>query len=245
MRKIALLIAAGAALAWTGAAAAPRPGTIQSTTAALEFEYGWAKEAASIAPLERRFRADARQALARAAKDAGEDMKLSKAQKREFHQHSYSWTWESAGQSPRLLSLLASAGFFTGGAHPNSTSKALLWDRRLAHEIPLTHLFLRQSAFANLTRAAFCKALDKERLKRREGEKIGGQFDDCPKFDELAIVLADSGGNGRFDLIRFIAPPYVAGPYAEGDYELELPVTRQLIAAMKPLYRASFEPQRQ
>ena len=33
--------------------------------------------------------------------------------------------------------------------------------------------------------------------------------------------------------------------YAEGEYVLELPVTRQLMAAIKPRYRPSYQPQRQ
>ena len=55
----------------------------------------------------------------------------------------------------------------------------------------------------------------------------------------------DKDKDGRFDEVEFVASPYTAGPYAEGEYELVLPVTRQLIAAIKPVYRASFEAQRQ
>jgi hypothetical protein len=44
--------------------------------------------------------------------------------------------------------------------------------------------------------------------------------------------------------ITFHADPYVAGPYAEGDYDISLPVTAEVIAALKPAYRSSFEAQR-
>ena len=84
-----------------------------------------------------------------------------------------------------------------------------------------------------------------ERQKRREGEKFGGDFDQCPKYSELAIAPADKDKDGRFDTIAMVASPYVAGPYVEGEYEIDVPVTRQLIAALKPAYRNSFEAQRQ
>ena len=64
-------------------------------------------------------------------------MKLAASQKREFHQHFFSRSWATVGQSVRLLSLESATGTFAGGAHPNSTNGALLWERRLNREIPL------------------------------------------------------------------------------------------------------------
>jgi hypothetical protein len=107
-------------------------------------------------------------------------------------------------------------------------------------------LFLRKGAFAALTRARYCAALNAERSKRREGEKLDlPDFNACPKYGDLAIALLDKDKNGRFDTIDFVASPYTAGPYAEGEYEIPLPVTSQLIAGIKPEYRNSFERQRQ
>ena len=242
-RGIISLIAAVTALAL--AAPPAKAVEIKESSKALEFDYSWPAEAAAIRPLNQRFRTDAQAALRRAQKDAAEDMKLAASQKREFHQHFFSRSWATAGQSPRLLSLQSETDTFTGGAHPNSTNQALLWERRLGREFPLGSLFLRPRALETLTRTTYCKRLDAERRKRRQGERLGGQFDDCPKYPELAIVPMDGDKDRRFDRIRFVASPYVAGPYAEGEYEIDLPVTRQLMAAMKPAYRASFEPQRQ
>jgi hypothetical protein len=153
--------------------------------------------------------------------------------------------WSAAGETPRLLALSNELGTFTGGAHPNSNVGALLWDRKLNREIGLGALFAAPSALAALTRADYCRRLDAERLKRRGGEKLGGDFDQCPKYSELAIYPADAKGNHRFDQIKFVASPYVAGPYVEGQYEISMPVSVRLISAMKPEYRASFEAQRQ
>ena len=94
--------------------------------------------------------------------------------------------------------------------------------------------------------ASYCKRLDAERTKRREGEKLDlPEFNQCPKYSDLAIAPVDSNKNGRFDRIDFVASPYVAGPYVEGEYEILVPVTPKFIAALKPDYRGSFEPQRQ
>ena len=66
-------------------------------------------------------------------------------------------------------------------------------------------------------------------------------FNDCPKLDEIAIIPTDKNRNGRFELLTLIASPYVAGPWVEGDYEIELAVTPDLLAGLKSDYRASFE----
>ena len=88
----------------------------------------------------------------------------------------------------------------------------------------------------------WCDALNKAREEKR-GEPVGGEgmFDDCPKLGDIAIVPTDQDGNGRFERMVLTASPYVAGPYAEGSYEIELTVTPDLIAALRSDYRDSFE----
>ena len=50
----------------------------------------------------------------------------------------------------------------------------------------------------------------------------------------------DSNKDGKFDRLLLVASPYVAGPWVEGSYEIELPLTADLIAALKSEYRPSF-----
>jgi hypothetical protein len=104
---------------------------------------------------------------------------------------------------------------------------------------------VKSSSFPAISRAAYCKALDAERAQRREGEKLDGDFGACPKYAELKIAPFDNDGDGRFDRFHFVAEEYVAGPYVAGPYETPLPVTAELIAALKPEYRGSFEVYRQ
>jgi hypothetical protein len=227
-------------------AAAPGPHKVVRNTPALDFSYQWPAEAVAVPALDLRFYTDAKKALAEAQKNAREDQQLAKQQKRDFNQHDYAMVWTTAGQTPQLLSLESGLGSFEGGAHPNSVYGALLWDRSAKREIKIDTLFLRPAAFATLTRPAYCAALNAERNRRREGEKMDlPDFNACPRYSELAIALVDKNGNGRFDSIDFTASPYTAGPYVEGEYEIAIPITSQLIAAIKPEYRNSFERQRQ
>jgi hypothetical protein len=53
-------------------------------------------------------------------------------------------------------------------------------------------------------------------------------------------VLLGSSDKQRFNRIGLIAAPYVAGSYAEGPYEITLPVTPAVLAAVKPEYKAAF-----
>lgn len=60
---------------------------------------------------------------------------------------------------------------------------------------------------------------------------------------ESTIILGSSNGQ-QFDRIGVLIAPYQAGPYSEGDYEVTLPVTRAVLAALKPQYRSVFAPGR-
>ena len=237
-------VTAFALLALTAAAGGPHK--VARDTAALEFTFEWPAQAVAIPALDLRFYKQAKKDLAEAQANAREGQKLATEQKRDFNGHYYSMIWSSAGETPRLLSLQGQFGTFEGGAHPNRSYDALLWDRSLAREIEVQDQFIRAGSFAALTRGPYCKALAREQLKRREGEKMDlPEFNECPKYSDLAITPVDKDKDGRFDTIAFMASPYVAGPYVEGEYENELSVSRQLMAAMKPVYRSSYEPQRQ
>lgn len=223
-----------------------KPAKVERRSEALEFTYAWPAEAAAIPKLNARFRSEMTRAYRQALALARENEKMYRSEgRRDIHDY-YSKVWTSAGQSSRLLSLQAELGTFTGGAHPNTSYEALLWDRAGGKPVAVSQLFARSGDFAAISRPAYCKALDRERLKRRQGEKLGlAEFDACPKFSQLAVVIADRDRNGRFDRIDFIASPYAAGPYAEGEYVVPLPVTGKLIRALRTEFRASFEIQRQ
>jgi len=222
-----------------------KPVRTERVTGTLAFNYEWPAKAQAIPGLHAYLRADMEKAFRQASADAAEDARQAHANHFPFRQHSYSVSWDSEGESARLISLEVDLQFDTNGAHPNSATHALLWDLKSDKQVTVASLFTSPNAFPALTRSSFCKALDAERLRRRDGERLEGEFAQCPAFKELAIILVDRKRNHRFDHLLFVASPYVAGPYVEGSYEISLPISSSLIAAMKPDYRSSFAVQRQ
>ena len=213
-------------------------------------DFSWSTEASAVPALVKRLRAE----LAKQKADTVNGGKM------EFEVHPVGWASSTkiitSGQTPRLLSLSRVYWAFTGGAHGNGRTTGLLWDRKAGKEIRFASLFSEDDGYAKPLRGAYCKALDREREKRRGPDyRPGGgdprlaatfsEFDRCPKFSDIALIPGDSNHNGRFDRVHLIAAPYTAGSFAEGEYDIILPVTRPLAAALKPEYRSSFEVQRQ
>lgn len=223
---------------------AAAPVTISSKNELLTFDYRWSAEAAAIPALDRRFREDAartkREALATAREDRAARLEMGG----EWYGHDFSRSWETAGQSVRLLALEVATAAYTGGAHPNSGTESFLWDRKLSRETDFDTLLLRPGWWTGAVRRPFCTLLDRERVKRRgEPVKKDDIFGACPPYKELTVTLEDKDRDRRFDHVRVTADAYVAGPYAEGEYVISLPITATMISRLKPEYRPSFEPQ--
>jgi hypothetical protein len=209
----------------------------------LDFEYSWPQAIASETKLVAQLNDDLSKSYDDALKDARENKVATEQYAGAFHQNLFTRSWDIEGETPQLISLVASTDTFTGGAHPNHGSSALLWERSSDREINFMELFGSEGGFESAVRTRYCELLDEERLKRREGEKLEGEFSECPIFNQLTIAPA-SGNTGAFSSIQMIADPYVAGPYVEGSYDIAVPVTAELVAALKAEYRGSFEAQR-
>lgn len=223
---------------------AAAPVKIASDTADLDFSYSWSAEANAVPALARRFRADAATRKAEMLRTAAAEKAFRKKSAFEWNGLQFSRSWETMGQSARVLSLGSSTSAYTGGAHPNSNTTALLWDRRLAKEITLPALLRTGQSWDGAIRQPFCVLLDRERGKRRqEPVKAGSWPSQCPALKELTLALSDDDRDGRFDHLAITADAYVAGPYAEGSYEISLPLTATMLSRLKPEYRPSFEPQ--
>jgi hypothetical protein len=210
----------------------------------LDFEYSWPEAITPEPQLVALLQDDLSKNYDEATNTARENKVLMEQNNGSFHQNSFTRAWALEGETPLLYSLVSKTDTFTGGAHPNHTSSALLWDRSTDGKIELADLFQPSNGLENAVRASYCKLLDAERLKRRQGEKLDGEFGACPAFKELTIAPAGARGAGPLNSLKIIADPYVAGPYSEGDYEISVPVTADLIAALKPEYRGDFAAQR-
>ena len=210
----------------------------------LDLSYAWPAEAAAIPGLNKQLDEE----LGRDRVEAQATAKDDKASRGEggtdFFAHSYSKEWRVAGNTPRLLSVIGEVSTFTGGAHPNSDYDGIIWDRQADREVPLTDLFANAAGVMKTLSDRYCKGLDAARTEKR-GEALPPSPDDfmtaCPPLADQTVVAADTNGNGRFDTLQIWLAPSVAGPYAEGGYQVDLKADAATLAALKPEYRASFE----
>ncbi len=216
--------------------AAARDETIETDT--YSFSYAYPAAAVAIPGVKAVLDEDMARRRKELAKWAREGKAASKDNDYPFNPYDYEMAWDVVTDLPAWLSLSAAFSTYTGGAHPNHGFDALLWDKRAGKLREPTELFRSSRAFVDAVRADFCKALDKERAERREGESFDG-FDECIDPTEAVIILGSSNGKA-FDRVGFLIAPYIAGPYVEGSYEVTLPITPTLLAQVKPQYRASF-----
>ena len=152
--------------------------------------------------------------------------------------------WQQVTNLPNYLSLSADIYQYQGGAHGGSDKSSLIWDKKAAKSIVPIEMFTSKKAFNAVVQTPFCDKLDKERSKRRGGEKVDRrQKDDwtqaCPDPADFAVLLGSSNGKA-FNRMAIYVGQYGAGPYAEGDYEIDLPVTKAVLEIVKPAYRDAF-----
>src|SRR5690606_15626330 len=134
--------------------------------------------------------------------------------------------WKAVTDLPGYLSLSAAVSTYEGGAHGNYFSDALVWDRQAGARREPVDFFTSKQALSKAIRDDFCRALDRERAKRR-GEPVkrdsGNMFDECIDPVESTVILGSSHGKA-FDRLGVLVGPYAAGPYVEGSYEVTLPM---------------------
>jgi Deacetylase PdaC len=208
-----------------------------------DFSFGYPAQAAAIPKLKAIF--DKEQAKARAEFIKSAVEAKADAAKSDYPYYPYEWgkVWEVAADMPQLLSLASYHSSYTGGAHGNTSHGSRIWDKKAKKFLKTSvGVFSDPKAALAVLRGDYCIGLDAERR-----EKLGADwkaepdsvFAGCPAFDELTLVFASST-NAGIDRITIIADPYVAGSYAEGEYQVSLAVTKALVAWIKPKYRAAF-----
>ncbi|WP_260926650.1 DUF3298 and DUF4163 domain-containing protein [Novosphingobium sp. 9] len=162
-----------------------------------------------------------------------------------FHAGERQINWKVVADLPNWLSLSGQGYAYTGGAHGNSWFGEILWDKNTNQERKPMDLFTSPANFLNAINAPFCAALNRQRAAKRGGQaNMGGtisEFTQCIDPTKETVIFGSSNGQA-FDRVGILIPPYEAGPYSEGTYEVTLPVTPALMNALKPQYRASFSP---
>jgi hypothetical protein len=221
-------------------AAAPRH--VKVSNDLYVFEYSYPAAAAAIPALKAYFDSELDRQRAQVARDARAEQADAKGSDYEYHAHESGQEWKVVTDLPGWLSLSSLVSSYTGGAHPNYGYAGLLWDKGAGRAREVSALFTSDQALSAAIRRSFCAALDRQRAEKRGGSaKLGSgdEFDAC--LDPLdSTVILGSSNHQTFDRIGVLVAPYEAGPYAEGGYEVTVPVTPAVIAALKPEYRAAF-----
>lgn len=204
-------------------------------------EYSWPAEASAIPVLNALLERDLASRRAKLAADAAEGRDGAKQDGYPYRPYGLWVAWQVVRETPDWLSLSAEVSTYTGGAHPNHWFDAILWDKRAGVRRKALDLFVSKAALSAAIRQDFCKALDREREEKR-GEPVKRTedfFGACLDPVDYTVILGSSNRTA-FNRIGVLVPPYEAGPYAEGSYEVTLPVTPAVLATVKPQYRASF-----
>jgi len=231
-------------LALLAAAVPPADFAVDEQSALLEFRYRWPAVAEAIAPLRAHLGREMARARAAATRYARTDRADAAVNGRPFEAHWYDAGWRVDGSAAVLLSLSAEISTFTGGVHGNLNFAAILWDRAANRRRDIAALLGARAIEA--LRPRFCAALDAMRAERRGREALVPVGDDdpftaCPALAAQAMAPADDDGNGRFETLHVMLPPYAAGPFAEGEYVIELPFEPADLDGIACGYRPAFE----
>jgi hypothetical protein len=217
----------------------------EESTDLYEFSYAWPGAVGAQPELAVHLQADLDLQKRGLVKQASEAQADAKANDFPFNPHSFSEEWKVVAELPGWLSLSGEFSTYSGGAHGMYGLESLVWDKRARKALDGIDLFDSPEALDEALGRKLCEALDAERAERRgeavpqvpEGEDYG--FNSCQQVGDSTVLVGSSSGD-TFDRIAIWFGPYVAGPYAEGAYELDFPVDKAVLAAVKPEYRSVF-----
>lgn len=227
---------------WAEARQAPvlaRELVIDSTENTGAFRFQWSLPAAAgLHPsFARSMRAEAERQLAADRLEAAKARGLAGA--------SATWwkeiEWRVGANTPGVLVLWAGERAFTGGAHANLLYRSVWWDKRRGRTLAVDDMLADPAAAFAALQERFCAALDGERARRRQGSPVElPAFNACPDLAQQVLVPVTVGAGPELALFSVKLPPYAAGPYAEGSYEVAVPVTTGFMMQLKPEWRSAF-----
>jgi hypothetical protein len=220
-----------------------KPFALSEKTDLLEFVYAYPGQAAAVPALVSKLGKGMTEAKANALKMAREDQKSAREAGYPFRPHSLETRWTVTADTPRLLALQSQTYIFTGGAHGMTGYDTLFWDRRRKRETSLAAMMTSPTAFAAAIHGGFCKELDRQRAKKRGASVVRGDDDFTKCIDPMKEVLALTSKDSKLiDSVTVVVGPYSAGPYAEGTYEVAIPVDAAIRKAIQTEYQDAFIP---
>lgn len=210
-----------------------------------EYSYSWPVEVSREPALVSQFKATIAEDIASQKRDWLDSIADCPADAVSCRNNTLSVEWKVVADLPGYLSLSSDIATYTGGAHGNYGRTALVWDREAAKSLDPKDMF-DLTALEKATASARCRLLNAERAERR-GEPVPADSsewsEDCPDMESVTLFVGSSSRKA-FDRLGFYYGPYVAGSYAEGEYEVDLPVNAAVLAAVKPEYRSAFASKR-
>lgn len=208
-----------------------------------EFRYSWPAQVSAQPALAKLLGAERDRVLAEEKREWAGTIADSPADCASCRSRSFAKEWKVVADTPRFLSLSAQFSSYTGGAHGMYDLDSLVWDKTAKQAMPAVALFRSPGALDAALGGKLCAALNKEREKRRGEPVTPGDdptgFDSCQPVSQATVLVGSSTGKA-FDRIGIWYGPYVAGPYAEGAYELNFPVDAAVLKAVKPEYAGAF-----
>jgi Deacetylase PdaC len=123
----------------------------------------------------------------------------------------------------RYVSIVRADYEYTGGAHPNSSSDTILWDKSAGKRISIRPFFTETAdngPTMKAMRQGVIASLEAEKKKRgAEGTDASAIEAIEPKLLKIGPVsLAPSTEGGKSSGLTFHYSPYAVGSYAEGEY---------------------------
>lgn len=232
----------------SAASSGPDAGAAQSVkedNALYSYAFAYPAQVGANPVLAQKLQREADAAKAQLIKESKEALADSKANDFPYNPHSWMEEWKVVTDLPDYLSLSGEFSTYTGGAHGMYGLTSLVWDKRNKTALDGIDLFASPAALEAALGQALCDKLDAERAKKRgeavphtpPGEDYG--FNSCQHVKDATVLVGSSNGK-TFDRLTVWFGPYVAGPYAEGAYELDFPVDAKVLAAVKPAYRGAF-----
>ena len=144
--------------------------------------------------------------------------------------------WTITAVTPDLISLRDAWFDDTGGAHPNHGSEVLLWDRTRNEPVLKSELFKPDIDTAGLDER-LCQGVTRAK-EARLGPSAPKSWT-CPKWSDAKAVLTPSTRPYRVGGLMFLFDPYTIGAYAEGDYEVLIPLS-DFQSALAPAWAKDF-----
>jgi len=158
---------------------------------------------------------------------------------------SYEAGWHVDARLPELIAMSAAVSTYTGGAHGGIAYRTLLFDPRRNRRIGLDDIFTigalehdllgQRPVGMGAVQSAFCRALSAAVRERRDGTVEV----DCPSVERIPLTMI-CGEHNRIESMRALVAPYIVGSYAEGPYEVDVPVDAMMMAAIRRRYRPAF-----